>query len=813
MGKLTKTPSSSPPVHVHVPDTTSVHVHLKKSQKISEAENLRTSAKRKARVPWIPPGRGSIRDVLYKWEGQTHRLEIKPSTEPDLSQSTMRLADLSTDEEEALHGRINQYERKIDSLMTEVGSLKSEVKLRKKEKQLSASQRVIQEQEDELVEFTKELEVTERENTRLRHSMEKMQEETDHSRQETEVLLQEKDTLLRKLVEAELDGAAAAKQVSALKETVGKMKTGKRLSESDSTLLGRERDLLMQKLETFEGTNRGLRRLLREHHRDETDLMRLSEQREMLMKKLTDSEAEKTNLLVRLHDREKEVDQLTVHLETEKESVKTTTELSKVLESTRAHLQGQLRSKEAENNRQSVRIRTLERKVSQEHGEVEQLQEQLKELQGAWDADKEALKRATRVQKQRADRSEDTAGQLGTQLMEKETQLADALAEVESWRSRHSHEVKEKGQLEIEITVLNNQVTSLTDQRHSVEDRARAETEGLLDRLHRLTSDSTAARLENQRLKATQSAMEEKQGLSQSEVEQLKASLKQNESLVDSYKSQLHKTRMEVDEYRLKLELAEREAQEIRAELDRDVEAMRRQLLGRLEELEPLPELLKRTEQQLQEAEEQLQAHERRSTEQSSTLSEVRLKVEQQGTRMDAVRDKNLLLLEENKHLKHRVESLERKLEETNAQNRDLVQVIAKREETIHSNQLHLEEKSKECSALTFNLDNALVGAQQQMDQTRERATSKERSTQSKILDLETQLSRSQAELNQLRRSKDDIDHRHQTRLQDMKDRLEQSDSTNRSLQNYVEFLKASYANVFHDSGLSSSLLRPLSPL
>lgn len=50
------------------------------------------------------------------------------------------------------------------------------------------------------------------------------------------------------------------------------------------------------------------------------------------------------------------------------------------------------------------------------------------------------------------------------------------------------------------------------------------------------------------------------------------------------------------------------------------------------------------------------------------------------------------------------------------------------------------------------------------------------------------------------------VERRYQSRLQDVKDRLEQSDSTNRSLQNYVQFLKASYANVFGDLALSSSL-------
>lgn len=100
----------------------------------------------------------------------------------------------------------------------------------------------------------------------------------------------------------------------------------------------------------------------------------------------------------------------------------------------------------------------------------------------------------------------------------------------------------------------------------------------------------------------------------------------------------------------------------------------------------------------------------------------------------------------------------------------------------------------------------AIEDAKRQVEQTRERATSRERSAQSKMLDLETQLSRNKTELNQLRRSKDDAERRYESRLQDLKDRLEQSESTNRSMQNYVQFLKSSYANVFGDSALLGSL-------
>lgn len=41
------------------------------------------------------------------------------------------------------------------------------------------------------------------------------------------------------------------------------------MTGSDSLLLARQKDLLLQKLDTFERTNRTLRRLLREQHERE----------------------------------------------------------------------------------------------------------------------------------------------------------------------------------------------------------------------------------------------------------------------------------------------------------------------------------------------------------------------------------------------------------------------------------------------------------------------------------------------------------------------------------------------------------------
>ncbi|XP_059850102.1 outer dense fiber protein 2 isoform X4 [Hypanus sabinus] len=772
---------TSPLLHVHVDETTPVHVHVKKSPKQAkkvqqklkgalEYGNLRPVSKVKTKVPWIPPGKTSVRELGYKWEGPTHRLDITPINTEKFN-STLHLSDLSTDDEEAIHGKMNQYEKKINCLMKQMGSLKNEVELRKKnqlleqqEEELNLSKRLIEEKEEELAEITKELVLTEHKNELLQRNIEMMKEDPENSCSDKK-LWRKDDTLLKKLMEVEMDGAAAAKQVASLRNTISKLGTEKQMSTSECNLLSRQKELLMQKLETFDASNRAVRDLLKEQHAQETDALRLFDLKEALLEKLARSEAENAHLLVKMQEIENQTDQLLAQYQTEKDNARAAAELSKSLESTRAHLQGQLRSKEAENNRLAVQIRNFERTISQQKGQLDYLTEQLKQLQQKGDRDKEALKKATKAQKQRAERSEDAIELLNAQLSDKETQLADALSSAEKWRSSHSKVIKEKSQLEIEVSILNNRIADLLDQTHHVEDKARGDLESLMERLHKMSSESSSVKLENEAMKVM-------------------------------------KTRLEADEYNMKLEKAERENKLLKDEVNKEIEQVRRQMQKKLSDLEPIPELLKLTEHKLQDCQQQLVMYEKKNVDQSSIICDLKMEIEELGGRS---REKCHSMQEENHNLKLKLETLERKLEDVNTQNRELTLVVVQREETIHHNQQRLEEKSRECSSLARQLESAIEDARRQVDQTRERAASKERTAQSKILDLETQLSRTKTELTQLRRSKDDAERRFQSRLEDLKDRLEQSECTNRSMHNYVQFLKSSYANVFGESALTSS--------
>ncbi|KAM4616691.1 outer dense fiber protein 2-like [Polymixia lowei] len=766
-----------PPVHIHVAETTPVHVHRKKSlssPQVKEAYTkedrgcLRSSPKSKARSPWIPPGRVSTRRdaSLHKWQDAEER-----------------------------SGCCEKRTSKINRLMAEARSPETESELQMKEYRLLHPSECVSSHQHG----------TPDQNQQLLAASEGQQNVRSSVKKGGECHLDRTDQFLRALVEAEIDGVAVVNQLTALKENVDSLTKDKRLSKMDAASLGRQQDLLLEKIKMFDDTNRSLRDLFREWREDEGGSLMSSEEREGLRKRLAHSEAENTRLLTKLTSKEKEASRLAEHLDFEKDNVKTTEELSRLLDSTRNHLQSQLLVKEAEAEQLVVHIQRLQQGLGHHREEVQALQEEVRALREQREEDRKRRSPETlTLLTQQAEQAGERARQLSAQLEEKESQLAEALSSSKDWRARHSQEVTAGSQLEEEVSTLKNKVAELSSQLRSADDTYRTEREELLKQLHRVRTDHTSTKLDNQRLKASLTSSEEMLRELQSEGLDLKTLIRKYENRVEKYKTKVQQARLESEEYCLKLDVTQREAREVKASLDREVEQVRRSLLERLRELEALPERLRRTELQLREAREEAQAQETKSMETNRALSEVRHKVEQQGTRMETLQQKNLLLQEENSSLKDRTESLERKLEEMKLDNEEKAQVISTKEATIHSVEQQLEERSSECRLLSRQLDQTLEDTQRQVGDSIQKALSKERASQSKALGLESQLSIAKTELAQVQRNKEEMERRFQCQLKNMKERLEQSDSTNRSLQNYVHFLKTSYGNVFGDSLLAS---------
>ncbi|XP_053276971.1 outer dense fiber protein 2 [Pleuronectes platessa] len=757
-----------PPGHVHVAGNTPVHVHVRSSKppqlvtlvrstgntgrqfyctcknRTKDYQKKGDGARHKVRSPWIPPGGPSSRKDLGLHSCQRSRAQL---------QSGHRCGG--------------------------------------------------EEQEENTTPVPRTLSVLLREEEDVRH-LKRQDSRSSHG---------ETDELLRALVEAEIDGVTVANQLTALKETVDSLVKDKRLSKLNAASVGRQQELLLEKLQMFDYTNQSLRELLREWTQNQRDSLAWSEQKDALKKRMADSEAENIRLLAQLSNTEKEASRLALHLDLEKDNLKTTEEQWRILESTRNNMESQMNTAEAGTARMSAQIQgphwepfswstpaplPCAGQRMQENQEPKQEVLQTQRQRREEDHEETQWRRD-----QKAPVTQQAPREMEGRLQEKETQLVQALATSSDWCLRHSKEAAAKKQLEEEVSVLKLHVNELDYRLHSAEDRTRQEREKSQEQLHHLMDENASTKLENQRLQAEFTTFEEKLRGFQTEAHQLKTSIKKYEDLVEKYKKKVQQARLESEEYCLKLEMMQKEMQEVKVSLEREKEQVRRELLGRLRELEALPDRLSRTEQQLRDAQQEVDAHERRTMENSSALSEVRHQVKQQHAQLEMFQQENLRLQEKNDILKETIHRIERSLEDTREEHKEMSEALTSKEAGVQRVQQQLEEKMQECSSLTRQLQQALDAAERQVDNNMQKVLAKERVSQSKTLDLVDQLSHAKTELSQHQRSKEQMERQFQSQLQSMKDRLEQSDSTNCSLQNYVQFLKTSYRNVFGDGLLT----------
>ncbi|ESN90919.1 hypothetical protein HELRODRAFT_90717 [Helobdella robusta] len=147
-----------------------------------------------------------------------------------------------------------------------------------------------------------------------------------------------------------------------------------------------------------------------------------------------------------------------------------------------------------------------------------------------------------------------------------------------------------------------------------------------------------------------------------------------------------------------------------------------------------------------------------------------------------------------------------RKLSMLEEENRELNIASARREESLKQTNLRLEEKINEGLMMQRQIDNMMLEARKMKDHESNRMTSADQANQVQMLEMECQLNQLRHEVNKLKREKEEAERRLNQRTMDMKDRLEQSCSTNRTLQNYIHFLKNSYACAFNDSPHITSL-------
>uniref|UniRef100_UPI0037E87FCD outer dense fiber protein 2-like n=1 Tax=Semicossyphus pulcher TaxID=241346 RepID=UPI0037E87FCD len=613
-----------------------------------------------------------------------------------------------------------------------------------------------------------------------------------------------KSHFLKILTDAEAAANSAAIQLVSFKDAMEDEFADSRQSAIDKRRITRQRGLLLEKLEDFRRINKSVRQKLKQLQDTEVQRTSANNQIDILLKKISQAESEKEHLKRDLSETERRVEELMDQRREEQENMKSAVLMTKSVEVTRAHLQGQLRNKEAENNRLTVQLRTLERTLTQQKMEIDDLKASITPLTEKAAQDKESLKKATRAQKLRAERFEAAIEKCYEQLKEKDAQLANARSERDSRRTQKEQMTDENDKLVIHVELLKSHIADLTARLQRERDELNAANEVVMQRVEKLSAENGDLGVNNATLKALVAQLEQQLADSESALIEEKIVSQERKHQVEQCRSQSAELQAETEDLKIKYANALRELEKARDGKDTEVEMVRQELQGRVEELKSYPELLSSAEQSLFECQENLRRSERKCSEKSESIRQLQVKMESQTTLLTSSAEMKKSIHEANLQLQERVSSVQKQMEKLQQDNLELVRRLAAQEEALGYSNHQLDQRSSECQALSRQLEAALSDVKQQVSKVKGRAVSREEALQTKILELEAEKSRRDNELRLLRQKKTTAEKQFEVRLKDLQLSLDQSESHKQSIQNYVDFLKNSYTTMF-DEGLQTT--------
>ncbi|KAG9343200.1 hypothetical protein JZ751_014179 [Albula glossodonta] len=791
---------SSSPVHLHVDDTTPVHVHVQRSQSLPSSTETDQSDKRGSASD---PGSQAYRKrkekrPAHKSHSSERALYRSNITSKQAGQicSLIRSSDCDVGLDEAAPNvGLRGHRGESSNMSTErARSVSFEETLARS--RMSAA---------ELAQGSNEHDGADRvgqRNTQL------VEQERERSSSE-ELVLGNRQLLLQTLQDAEKAANSAAIQLMSFKEVLDDDLVDSRLNTSDERRMSRQRNLLLEKLEIFKGINRSVRQQLKEFQDGEANHFETEKHMYILLKKLTQTETENLNLKRDLNEKVQRIEELTDLRKQETGKVEAALQHSKSVETTRAHLQGQLRHKESENSRLLVQLRGLERSMAEQKLEIESLKTQISSCSEKEKEEKEALKKATRAQKQRAEKFEAAVEKSYTHLRDKDAELACVRSEVELWKKRQEEAMDEKAPLEAQIAILKQQIADMTAQLQSERETVRTSNEDLLRKVEKLNSENGELCLENAALKASIAGLEEKMSCSEVQLQEQTTVSQSQKQLTEDHQTQIVDLQKEIEDLKGRLESLSRENEEIREGKDTAVRKVREELQSRLTELEAYPELLSAAEQRARECQESLAHTERTLSQKALALRELQLQAEKQTEQLRSSLDMKDTIKEANTDLQGKIDTLQRRVEEVTAENRELVQKLSGQEEALQYSSRQLEQRSAECLSLTRQLEAALADVKLQVSIVREKAGAREKVLQNKIQELDSERTRREKELRALKQSKESGEKQYEVRLKELQLRLDQSENHKQSIQNYVDFLKNSYATMFEDSLLPDMGVSP----
>ncbi|XP_028643976.1 protein BCAP [Grammomys surdaster] len=506
------------------------------------------------------------------------------------------------------------------------------------------------------------------------------------------------------------------------------------LSASNLKKIFEQKDILSKELDTFNRVKLALEHLIKQ-----TDYEQVGDSSPCLLKDLSDSESENRNLEKKVLEKEAYVQELSCLFQDEKESALKANRFSQSVKVVHDRLHLQIQKREAENEKLKEHVQNLETQIAKWNLQMKMNKQEAVAVKEASRQKAVALKKASKVYRQRLRHFTADIEHLTSQIRSQEAKLSETVSASNDWKSHYEKIAIEKTELEVQIETMKKQIANLLEDLRRMETHGKNSCEEILRKLHSLEDENEALNIENVKLKSTLDALKDEVASVENELVELQEVEKQQKTLVEGYKTQVQK---------------------------------------------------------LQEAAETVKSRCK------NLLHENNIMTIKKNKKLEKVDGNQSLLtklsLEEENHLiQLKCENLKEKLEQMDAENKELEKKLADQEECLKHSDLELREKAAEYTALSRQLEAALEEGRQKVSEEVEKMSSRERALQIKILDLETELRKKNEEQNQLVGKMNTKAQHQDICLKEIQHSLEKSETQNESIKNYLQFLQVSYVTMF----------------
>ncbi|XP_059781525.1 protein BCAP isoform X1 [Balaenoptera ricei] len=547
-------------------------------------------------------------------------------------------------------------------------------------------------------------------------------------------ILNEKTKLEATFKEAELATCSVELLLPLFKDTIEEISFENTDLSASNLKISKQKEILRKELDTFKLLKQTLEHLLRK-----TEHQQRGDSLSNLLEKLADNESENTNLKTKVLEKETYIQELSCLFQNEKANALKASRFSQSVKVVHERLQFQIHKKEAENDKLKEHIKSLETKISEWNLQLKKSTHEAVTMKESSRQKAIALKKASKIYEQRIKHFTRDMENLTSQIREQEAKLSETVSASNAWKSHYEKIVIENTELEFQIETMKKQIINLLEDLKKMEDCGKNSCEEILRKLHSIEYENETLNLENTKLKTTLAALKDEIASVENELLELQEVEKQQKTLIEVYKTQIQKLQ---------------EAAEI--------------VESRCENL----------------------------------LQENNLITKNKNKKLKKVDENHDLLTklsleEENYLIQLKCENLKQKLEQMDAENKELEKKLANQEGCLKHTNLEFKEKSAEYRALARQLEAALEEGRQKVSEEIEKMSSRERALQIKILDLETELRKKNEEQNQLVCKMNSKAQHQEVCLKEIQRSLEKSENQNESIKNYLQFLKTSYVTMF----------------